>query len=69
LLITTPVGSGFLLDAQSVFVAVAGFTGGPITGLIAASIINLSRLYMGGAGAAISVPSVFTCAMIGIGFY
>ncbi|MEO8394025.1 MAG: LytS/YhcK type 5TM receptor domain-containing protein, partial [Chloroflexota bacterium] len=65
-----PLSPGFSLDGRTVILSIAGFIGGPITGLIAALIAAAYRgLVVGGAGAPTGVVVCFTSAAVGVGAY
>ena len=56
---------GFLLDAGSIMVAVAGAFGGGVCGLIAAAVVSLTRIMVGGAGTGAAIVIAFTAAGLG----
>ena len=60
---------GVIYDGRSIIVSLAGFIGGPVTGVIAAVICAAYRLYLGGAGAIVGVLVIIESALFGILFY
>lgn len=65
ILTTTEIMPGYLLDAYSIMVAVAGAFSGGICGLIAAVVVSLTRIMVGGLGTLSSVVTIFTAAGLG----
>src|SRR5664279_86985 len=51
LLTGTEITPGFILDGRTIILAMAGFTGGPISGIIAAAVVVIVRALVGGSGA------------------
>lgn len=56
---------GFFLDVYTIMVAVASAFGGIVCGLIAAGVVSLIRIVMGGGGTAAAVMAVFTAVWLG----
>lgn len=55
-----PLAPGFQIDGRTTIIAIAALTGGSIPGGIAAAMVILFRLYLGGAGAPYAVMSALT---------
>ena len=55
-----PVAPGTQIDGRTTILTIAALTGGPITGGIAAAIVILFRLSLGGAGAPLGVMTALT---------
>src|SRR5579871_1188452 len=66
ILMSTQVAPGVLVDGRGIVISIAAYTGGPIAGLIAATIASIFRLLLGGPGAPIAVPNAFVYAAIGL---
>jgi diguanylate cyclase (GGDEF)-like protein/PAS domain S-box-containing protein len=60
------VQPGLTFDLRSALISVAGFFGGPIAGVLAATIAVAYRLALGGVGAPVAGLSMFCTAMIGM---
>lgn len=60
------ISPGVIFDARSVILAVAGFFGGPVAGVIAGAIAGGFRLWLGGPGAGVGLGVVFTCVAFGL---
>lgn len=66
------IAPGFILDSRSVILSIAGFAGGPVSGLIAAVIIALFRVFFIDTPVTlIAVITIFLCAGVGValGYY
>ncbi len=64
-----PVGNGFIVDGRNVILAIAGaFTGIVPTGIAALSMIGY-RVFLGGAGALPSIPSILSVMTISLLFF
>jgi diguanylate cyclase (GGDEF)-like protein/PAS domain S-box-containing protein len=57
---------GLTFDLRSALLSVAGFFGGPIAGMLAATIAVAYRLALGGVGAPVAGLSMFVAASIGM---
>ena len=60
------IATGVIFDARSVVLSMAGLFGGPITGIIAASIAGGYRLWLGGGGAQVGVAVVASSVLLGL---
>jgi len=58
--------TGGLLDLRSSILALAGFFGGPVAGIIAASFAVAYRLLLGGASAWLGAISIIVAAIVGV---
>jgi diguanylate cyclase (GGDEF)-like protein/PAS domain S-box-containing protein len=58
--------AGGLLDLRSSVIALAGFFGGPIAGLVAAVFAVAYRLFLGGAAAWLGVVAILFAAVVGV---
>ncbi|MDP2232748.1 MAG: LytS/YhcK type 5TM receptor domain-containing protein, partial [Actinomycetota bacterium] len=61
--------SGVIFDARSVLLAVAGFSGGPLVGIIAGVIAVAYRLALGGAGMWVGVAVAIEATALGVLVY
>ncbi len=59
---------GIIFDGRSVIISLAAFYFGPITGLIAASLATIFRLWLGGAGVYMGVSVIISSLLIGLAF-
>ncbi|MEO6394951.1 MAG: diguanylate cyclase [Devosia sp.] len=66
MLLAVPIG-GAIFDLRLVLVAIAGFFGGPLAGLVAAGLAIAYRLSVGGSAAIIGVTSIILTLLIGVG--
>ncbi|MCX8013423.1 MAG: ATP-binding protein, partial [Rectinema sp.] len=57
---------GIIYDTRSIIIGIAGFFGGPITGIIAAAIATTFRIYRGGIGVYAGSLSILWSAFISI---
>ncbi|MCG2806755.1 MAG: hypothetical protein L6413_00600, partial [Coriobacteriia bacterium] len=60
---------GVIFDARSVLLAVAGFSGGPLVGLIAGIIAAAYRLVIGGSGMWVGAAVVVEATTLGVLMY
>jgi PAS domain S-box-containing protein len=60
---------GIIFDGRSIVISIAGFFGGPITGVVAAIIAASYRTWLGGAGAIMGVSVITESACIGIAYH
>lgn len=59
---------GIIFDGRSVIISLAAFYFGPLTGLIAASLAAIFRLWLGGAGVFMGVSVIISSLLIGLAF-
>lgn len=59
---------GVIFDGRSVILSMAGLFGGPIVGVIAATIAGGYRLWIGGVGADIGVGVIVSCMLLGLAY-
>lgn len=62
------LSEGIFFDGRSVIISLAAFYFGPITGLIAASLATVFRLWLGGAGLLMGVSVIISSLLIGLAF-
>ncbi len=62
------VEPGVLLDGRGIIISMAAYFGGALSGLVAALMVSIFRLFLGGPGVLISVPNAILFALIGIAF-
>jgi LytS/YehU family sensor histidine kinase len=60
---------GVFFDGRSIILGVAGFIGGPISGIISGLIAASYRIYLGGSGILMGVSVISESALFGIGYY
>lgn len=60
---------GVIFDGRSVIIAVAGFSGGPVTALISGIIAAAYRLSLGGGGAWVGVAVILEAGLLGVAMY
>jgi len=60
---------GVIFDARSVILAMAGFFGGPVVGILAGIIAACYRLWLGGGGAVVGVAVIVTCVGLGLVYH
>lgn len=59
---------GVIFDARSVVLSMAGLFGGPIVGIIAATIAGGYRLLLGGGGAQVGLAVVISSVLLGLAY-
>ncbi len=59
------IGDGIFIDLRSVFIGLAAYFGGPVTGVMAASMAIAQRASMGGAGTLFGIFAI--CASLSLG--
>lgn len=62
------IADGVFLDLRSVLPALAGFAGGPISGLAVALVLSAYRIYIGGAGMFAGSVVLISAGLLGAGF-
>ena len=67
-LMSMPVqmGPGRFVDLRFSLLAVSGFFGGPLAGLVTAGITAAARLYVGGSGLLPGMVGIFAAAIVGV---
>ncbi len=60
------ISEGIIIDSRVVIVALAGLFGGLGPGALAASVVSLYRLYLGGIGILPGIGAIVTGALIGV---
>lgn len=63
------VSPGVMFDGRSIVLSIAGFVGGPLTGVTAALITGAYRLWIGGAGAWVGIGVIVESTGFGVWFY
>jgi len=63
------VAPGVVFDGRSIVLAVAGFFGGPVTGILAAAMAIAYRVWLGSAGVTMGVLVIVTSAALGVALY
>lgn len=62
------IDEGIVVDARFILTLIATIFGGPISGLITATIASIYRWNMGGIGFYASVPTLISAILIGLGY-
>lgn len=62
------VGSGVIFDARSVVLSMAGLFGGPLVGLVSATIAGAYCAWLGGGGALVGVAVIIVCTALGLAY-
>ncbi len=65
MLVAVQITPGFILDGRTVMIAVAGAYGGGVPAVIAAIIVSMFRLLVGGAGTVPAIAAAITAAGLG----
>ncbi len=60
---------GVFTDLRGALIALAGFFGSPLIGIVAGLTAAAYRIHLGGAGVTGGIVSIVTCAAVGIGGY
>jgi len=60
-----PIAEGVFLDLRSVLPALAGFAGGPLSGLLVAFVLAAYRIYIGGAGMVAGSVVLLSAGLLG----